>query len=81
VATLPEPVLKAPVDILQVRHAAGTSSLSPLGLETPVVAPQLSRGVAARRTLVVLQMKRPVTTSPAEGVGLGVAFTEGRCSL
>lgn len=75
--TLSETVLESSVDVLEVSHSAGTGGLSPLGLKTPVEGPQLGGRVTTLSAGKLLLVERPVTTSPAEGVGLGVSFTKG----
>lgn len=48
---MPEAVLEASRDLLEVTHASGTSGLSALGLLAPLVRPQLCARIAALRAL------------------------------
>jgi len=75
---LPETVFEAALDITEMGHTAGTSGLSALSLETPVVAPQLGGWVSTLSAGFVLPVEGTVAASTAQSVRLGVSLTEGR---
>lgn len=48
---MPEAVLEASRDLLEVAHASGTSGFSALGLLAPLVRPQLCARITTLRAL------------------------------
>lgn len=76
-----ETVLESSGHILEVASAASTDGLSSLSLLGPVVLADLGSGVAARRALMLLNVKRAATASSAQGVRLVVTLTEAGGTL
>ena len=62
-------------------HPASTSSLPPLGLDGPVVLPDLSLGVATWGAHFLLDVEGDLPTPAAQGVGLVAPFSKGAGSL
>ena len=69
------------MDVLQVGTATGAGGLSTDTLYAPVVVTQLGAGIATLGALLLLVMERAVATAAAQGVGLGVAFSEAAGSF
>ncbi|MDK2413474.1 hypothetical protein QHH03_30760, partial [Aphanizomenon sp. 202] len=78
---LTEAILEAPAYNLEVAETAGAGRLPADGLDGPIVAPKLLLGVAALRTLLLLNVVRRLPTSTAQSVRLIVPLSEGRCTL
>lgn len=76
-----ETVLESSGHILEVASAASTDGLSSLSLLGPVVLADLGSRVAARRALMLLNVKRAATASSAQGVRLVVTLTEAGGTL
>ena len=62
-------------------HPASAGGLPPLGLDGPVVLPDLSLGVATGSAYFLLDMEGDLTTPAAQGVGLVAPFSKGAGSL
>lgn len=67
--------------ILQVRTATSPRGLSSNPLHGPVIVTELGTGIPALRALLLLIMEGAITAAAAEGVGLGIAFTEAAGSF
>jgi len=78
---LAEPVAELPADDGKRPHATSTSGLPPLGLDRPVVSPDLSRRETAGSTSLLLDMERNTSASPADGVRLVAPLSKGAGSL
>merc|ERR1712107_894203 len=65
---LAEPVADLPADDGKGPHATSTSGLHPLGLDRPIVSPDLSRRETAGSTSLLLGVERDTSASPADGV-------------
>lgn len=72
---LTETILEATGERLQVTHAASTLSTTTESLVSPVVSTHGSRRVAARGTLVLLDVESNLSASAARSVRLSVALT------
>ena len=70
-----------PADDVQMPHPASAGGLPPLGLDRPVVLPDLSLGVATGSAYFLLDMEGDLTTPAAQGMGLVAPLSKGAGSL
>merc|ERR1712012_1145603 len=78
---LAEPVAELPADDGKGPHATGASGLPPLGLDRPVVSPNLGCRETAGCTGLLLDVERNTSASPADGVRLVAPLSKGAGSL
>merc|ERR1719234_2084737 len=78
---LTEAIAELPADDGKRPHATSSSSLPPLGLDGPVVSPDLSCRESTRGTSLLLDMERNRSTSPADCVRLVAPLSKGAGSL
>ena len=81
VHTLTETILEAAGEFLKMAHAASTGSLATDALDTPVVGAHLGSRVSALTASLLLLVEGAVAAATAQGVRLGVAFTEAGSTL
>merc|ERR1719442_258396 len=73
--------LNKPADDGKGPHATSSSGLPPLGLDRPVVSPDLSCRESTRGTSLLLDVEGNRSTSPADCVRLVTPLSKGAGSL